>query len=242
MKRVLGLLPEALICVAKSEAADYSEVVPAAQLLFHDDLPALVPIRNWLNRTIQEDCVVQVDDDLKAVWFLIGKKRRTTDPAVIREIIENTHRVAADLNISVFCWSRSANQFVLRPWLNPIRFATPISCSFGLRGRARQRRFDPGCPGREDFDFSMQTLLEDRILYADARFYFDHGRIFSGLGGNAGLITDGQFASATERLKQKWGRFLSMDKPGFQKGKANNVPAMSVRVRRHNPAVMANWR
>jgi len=62
-------------------------------------------------------------------------------------------------------------------------------CTFGLRGAARNRKFDPQMIGREDIDFSLQSLMDDRIMLGDMRFYFDHGRIFSGRGGNAGKIT-----------------------------------------------------
>ncbi len=96
-------------------------------------------------------------------------------------------------------------------------------------------------PGRADFDFTLETLLHDRILYADCRFYFDHGRIFSGLGGNVGLISDADFKLATERLHKKWGRYISTKKPGYNKG-ASNVQSMGIRVRRQNPLVKAGWK
>jgi hypothetical protein len=82
----------------------------------------------------------------------------------------------------------------------------------------------------------MQTLLKDRILYADARFYFDHGRIGAGLGGQVGLLTDVMHAASTEKLKQRWGRYVHFKKPSYHKG-ATNTQAMSVRVRRQNPLV-----
>lgn len=241
MKRLLALLPDALICVAKSEAADYAEVVPSDQLLLHEDLPGIIAIRNWLNATIQEDCLVEVDDDLRCVYSLTGKRRKITDPESIGEIIANSAQIAADLNIGVFCWNRTQNTVISDPVFQPVRFVMPVSCSFGLRGRARERQFDPELPGRADFDFTLRTLLKDRILYADARFYFDHGRILSGLGGNVGLLSEEAYAASTQKLQQRWGRYVSFKKPGYQKG-ARTTPSMSVRVRRQNPLVRAGWR
>ncbi len=101
--------------------------------------------------------------------------------------------------------------------------------------------FDPGLPGRADFDFTMQTLLDDRILYADVRFYFDHGRIFSGRGGNVGLLTDEMFKRSSDLLKCRWGKYVSFEKPGYAKMKASNTQSMSARVRRHNPLATAGW-
>lgn len=238
VKRVLGLLPNATVCVAKSEADDYRCVVPKKQLLLHDDLAGLVRIRNWLNETIQEDCLVQIDDDLRLVAALIGKRRKIRDPSTIQQIIENAHRITADLDIGCFCWSRTQNTVLLRPEYRPVRFVQPVSSSFGLRGAARKRKFRPEFEGRADFDFTMQTLLDDRILYCDTRFHFDHGRIFSGLGGNVGLIGSEQFANAGALLTKKWGRFISRKAPGFVKKR--NVEAMGVRVCRANPTVESN--
>ena len=233
---MIALLPEATFCVAKSEAADYSAVVPSGQLLLHDDLPNLVAIRNWLNETIQEDCLVQIDDDLRCVFSQVGKRRKITDPDSIRDIIENSAQIASDLDIGVFCWNRTQNTIICDPIFQPIRFVMPMSSSFGLRGQARERQFDPDFAGRADFDFTLTTLLEDRILYADCRFYFNHGRMFSGLGGNVGLIGEADFRTATERLEAKWGRYLSTKKPSYHKGRSN-VQSMSIRVRRQNPLV-----
>ena len=182
------MLPDATVCVARSEAEDYRPIAP--RLLVHDDLDALVHIWNWLQDTVQEDCLICVDDDLRCVRRLIGRPRKVTDPEVIRAIIENSVQIAADLDISTICWSRTANTLLLDPESRPIRFVQPISASFGLRGRARERRFDPCFIGRADADYTMRTLLEDRITYADVRWYWDHGRVFSGRGGNVGLGTD----------------------------------------------------
>ena len=230
---MLGLLPGATVCVAREEADAYRAVVPKKQLLLHDNLPGLVHIRNWLNESIQEDCLVQVDDDLRWVAALIGKSRKIVNPAVIAQIIANSHYIAADLDIGCFCWSRTQNTVLLRPEFWPVRFVGPVSCSFGLRGAARSRQFDIKFEGRADFDFTLQTLLDDRILYCDTRFYFDHGRIFGGRGGNVGLIDSAKFDESGRLLAEKWGRFINRKAPGFVKKK--NVSTMGVRVSRKNP-------
>ena len=187
MPLILRLLPGATVFVDKREESEYAAVVPRNQLWLHESLPGLVAIRNWLNANVQEDCLVMIDDDFRGVIPLMGKHRPITDPVVIAEVIANGHRVAEDLGISVFCWGRSLNNVLLKPEWDPFRLVGPISSSFGLRGAARSRRFDPACEIREDLDFTMQTLLEDRILLMEMRWYFDHGRIFSGRGGNVGL-------------------------------------------------------
>jgi hypothetical protein len=221
-----------MVAVAESERGDYAEVVPPSQLLLHDDLPTLPDIRNWLSRTIQEDCLVQVDDDLKWVSPMIGKRQKCTDPLKIWEIIDNTHTVAADLDITVFCYSRSQNSFLTDPEFLPFRLAAPLSSTFGLRGAARERLWDNTMMGRADMDFLLRTLLEDRIVLCDMRLLFDHGRVFSGRGGAVGMISAEHFADVTVRLSKRWGRFIGHG-PNFRK--TSNTSPMSIKVNRMNP-------
>ncbi len=234
---MLGLLPNALVAVAASERADYAAAVPAKQLITHPDLPSLMAIRNWLADTIQEDCLVQVDDDLACIRPMIGKQRAVKCPERIAAVIENSQVVSRDLGINVFCWSRSPNTAISHPELLPVRFVQPISSSFGIRGAARRRRFDEQLVGRADLDFTMQTLLEDRIVYADMRWYFDHGRIFAGKGGNVGLVGSEAFAQTTAELYRRWDRFLGRNKkrmPWFKSAAGSSSP-MSIKVKRMNP-------
>lgn len=235
MKTVLSLLPDALICVAEEERQGYLQVVPRDQLITHPNLPGLAYIRNWLNRTIQEDCLVMFDDDLRSMWCIIGKYRKQyKDPAVIREVIDNTHTVARDLNINVFTWSRSATGIGLAIDAEPIKFAVPLGAALGLRGDARFRQFDVEIPGRADVDFALKTIMDDRIMYGDIRFYFDFGRCFAGAGGNAGLITDEQFAKSTKILIDRWGQYVC-----FSAGKRKRSgEAYKIRVPRKNPLVI----
>jgi len=236
MRRLLGLIPEALVCVAREELSAYAQAVPKRQLLGHDVSGGLPAIRDWINETIQEDCLVMIDDDLQCVRALTKPRgnRRITDPVVLGQIIENSARVAADLDIGVFCWTRTMNRLLLDPLVIPFKPVQPMSSSFGLRGPARQRRFDSGLLARADVDFTMRTLRDDRLLLCDCRFYFDHGRIFSGSGGQVGLVDSASFDAATKELERRWGKFLSLKPPNYSKT-GRYVAACGIRVIRCNP-------
>ena len=186
MERMLKLLPTATICVAKAEKADYAAVVPRKRLLLHDDIPNLIAIRNWLLGKIQEDCVVMIDDDLRGIRRTIGRNTLVTDPAMIAQVIENGHRVAEDLDIGVFCWTRTMNEFLADHECYPFRFTVPMSSSYGFRGRARSRRFDPTMTIREDLDFTLQTLLEERSCSETAAGTSTTGGSSAGVAGTSG--------------------------------------------------------
>jgi len=181
----------------------------------------------------QEDCVVMVDDDLRCVWTTIGKQRPITDPAAIWQIITNTHATCCDLGITVFCWSRAANPKYGQPELHPIRLVAPISSAYGIRGAARERRFDVQTDPREDLDFTLQTLLVDRILFADMRFYWDFGRDFAGRGGNVGLAGPEKYDRANKVLREKWGDYIGWKDE--RAGKKIASATMQVCVERMNP-------
>lgn len=231
MPRLLKLLPTATVFVDKREAADYRQVVPASQLWLHDGLVGLVSILNQLNGQVQEDAWVKIDDDFLGVVPLLGRHRRIEDPAAILTIIENGHRVAEGWGIGVWCWGRTLNRLIARPEVEPIRLAAAAAASYGLRGAARSRKFDLACEFREDLDFTMRTLLEDRIVLHDVRYYFDHGPTNQGQGGNQGLATKEQFDRATATLIERWGDYLGRRGLPWLK-RPPTIPPMSVRVQR----------
>jgi hypothetical protein len=224
-----------MVCVAAEEKDAYLAAVPRERLMTHN-VKGLPAIRNWLNKTVQEDCLVMIDDDMRGLFATMRKKRRlVTDPTVIRQVIENSHRVCEDLGLGVFCWCRHLNPIVTKPELLPVRLVGPISCAFGVRGAARERNF-VNTP-REDLEFTMQTLLDDRILYCDMRWYFDHGRIFCGRGGNVGLIDDAWLKQAEAESERRWGRYFSRKKHGWVRAASSD--SMSIVVRRQNPACVS---
>jgi hypothetical protein len=227
-----SLLPTALICVDEREVEDYAPYVPPEKLLVHPPFDGALKCRNWILRNVTAATVVMSDDDLAGVKMLVGSKRYTTDAEEILSIIENAIRVCEDADISVFCWSRTANDFLLRPEYEPIRPVQPVYGCFGMRGKARHRFYDETLRSRGDLDWSLQTLLDDRFVYADCRFYFDFGTSFTGTGGNTGLVTPEAFLQASRDVKLRWGKHISYKGAGFVK--ARDIQPAGIRVTRKN--------
>ena len=164
-----------------------------------------------------------IDDDLKNVTS-IRTQKRTMDPEIILQIIENSMHVCFDLGLGVFCFNRNRNPRDYTPY-DPIALCSnPMSCTVGLLGPARHRAYSDEFPGRSDWDYHMRTLLVDRMLYADRRFYFDHGRVFRG--GNVGIVTSEMVERSTKLLNKRWGRYLDISKP------TSSNPGVTINVRR----------
>ena len=61
------------------------------------------------------------------------------------------------------------------------------------------------------------------------RWYFEHGRIFSGKGGAVGLIGKDDFAQSTERLEQGVGQVRRQEAAGIHEGQRNDEPYVNRR-------------
>ncbi len=238
MKHVLRLLPSATVVVHESELADYQRHVPTEQLVTHQQT-TVVGIRNWLLDTFDEPYQVQIDDDLQYVETQIGiKKQRITDPEQIAWILENQIVCLADLDLGIGCFSRNQNDAMIKPTAYPFRLVAPISCTMIIGGPARNRRFEPSCWGRADADFTLRTLQDDRILLCDMRYVFYHGPVFSGKGGNVGILDQDQFNRATAELEKRCGQYVQTKKKGRFGKKDKGKPAMSIAVKRTSPTAI----
>jgi glycosyltransferase involved in cell wall biosynthesis len=232
VKTILSLMPDAYICVDERERKDYA-AVPKKQLLLHPPTTGVSAARNWIIQNTSAPCLIQCDDDLVGVRSNIGSKRFITNADEVMAVIENAMTCCADLDLTTFCFSRTANTTVVRPDERPIVPTQQVFGVWGVMGNARRRLYDETLKSREDLDWTLRTLLEDRIVYADIRFYFDFGSSFSGTGGTSGLVTADDFRRATEIVAKRWGTAVSFKKPGYMKGSGDTVAGKPV-VRRSN--------
>jgi hypothetical protein len=231
--KLLSLMPSACICVDQRERADYAAVVPKKQLLLHPPSSGGPAARNWIIENVKATCLIQCDDDLSGVRSTIGSRRFLTDPDEVMAVLENAMTACHDLGLTTFCFSRTINTTVIHPELRPIVPVQQVYGCWGVMGAARHRLYDTTLKSRADLDWSLATLLHDRCVYADVRFYFDFGSSFSGAGGNSGLVTADDFKTSTEIVAKRWGRAISFKRPGYHKGGGDTV-AGKPDVRRSN--------
>ena len=217
-QQILALMPDALICVDEREIDDYRVHAPRKSLLAHPPTTGAPAARNWIIKNVKAECLVQCDDDLKGVRSNIGSKRWITDPEEIAAILHNSMVACSDLGLTTFCYSRTANTTVIRPEERPIVPTQQVYGCWGVMNGARKRLYDETLKSRADLDWTLQTLLHDRIVYADVRFYFDFGSSFSGSGGNSGLVSAADFKASTEIVAKRWGTSISFRRPGYMKG------------------------
>ena len=232
VKTILSMMPDAFICVDEREERDYRPYLPRKQLLLHPPTTGAPAARNWIIKNVKAPCLIQSDDDLIGIRSNVGSKRFINHPDEVMAIIENAVTCCADLGLTTFCWSRTANTTVVRPEERPIVPTQQVYGCWGVMGKARQRLYDETLTSRADLDWTMRTLLEDRIVLADIRYYFDFGRSFSGHGGQSGLVTPADFKRSTEVVGKRWGKSISFKRPGYMKG--GDTVAGTPHVRRYS--------
>lgn len=231
MPRLRSLLPDAYICVDQAERTDYAAHVPEDKLLLHPGKVGGPAVRNWIINNVDAPILVMSDDDFQGVRMLCGSHRFITNADDIRAIVENSARVCDDLDLTTFCYSRTANPIICQPDHYPAEAVHPVYGLFGIMGRARYRLYDEKLRSRADLDWSLRTFLEDRIVYCDLRFYFEFGASFSQSGGNSGLVSAEDFEAAAKLIKQRWGKHVSFRPSNFTRGHRQTSNG-SIRVRR----------
>ncbi len=223
------LLPTAKICVDAREADDYRRFVPAANLLVHPPTEGAPAARNWIIANVKQPVLIQLDDDFVGVQVNVGSKRYITDSEEILAIFENAMVACNDLGVGCFCFSRTCNLTAIKPDMLPIKPTQQVYGCWGVLGSARHRLYDTSLKSRADLDWTLRTLLEDRCVYADTRFYFDFGTSFTGSGGNTGLVTPQQFLDSSREVKKRWGKSVSFKPPGYVKSRDIAVGRVMVR-------------
>jgi len=236
MKRICSLFPTAKLCINESEVELYRGAIPENhEVLVHPDsnLPHTV---NWILDNRPEQCVMIFSDDIEYLLRVCSPQKRIRDPGMILQIVENSWRVAMDCDIGVFSWTINTNSTLLRPYVRPLRPVGPCSLhAIGIRGPARERRFDPRFNGCEDYDFTLETILKDRAVLLDVRFHFANRKMLGGgRGGNTGTITKQMRFEARAALCEKWGNYVDAGESRTAKitGDRSNYQGMSVRVGR----------
>jgi len=208
MPGLLKMLPTALIFVADAEADDYLRAgVPKDHLRVHPDLKGLARIRNFIDAKVPNEICVQIDDDLKmvVVWSG-GGYRQVTNHEEIDRILYVTAQAATDARVKLFAWGRRGNPAYFFQ-NNPFSFTNPIAAAFGQIGRTL--RWDDNLIGNlEDTDLTLQSLMKDRIVLIDTRYYFHFGKTWGEKGGAQAIRTQEVRDRDVEYVQKKWGKYL----------------------------------
>lgn len=201
------LFPDAVVCVGASEADTYRALT--SRLLVHpDDVTGIGPLRRWIIEHAEADSVFMVDDDVYALYSLVGvRARRITAPVDVAAVVENAEAIARGAGARIFGFNQAWDVRKFLP-MKPLSLTGWIGGAIGVIGRERDL-YDPSLRLRADVDACLTSLLKHRFLYQDARFAFAHRR-FAGSGGNAVSRSGDQHEREIAYLRRKWGAHLTV--------------------------------
>jgi len=206
---ILQLLPTAKLFVDEREKDEYAAAVPdGTAIITHPPTTGIVEVRTLAIQQNKARGLIMVDDDLKAIISIVGRRsRKIVQPASILRIIDNGFRVADDLGLKLFGWNRNPNpmQFFAT---DPFGWVGPVAGIIGMIGN--EYIPDRRLSNYEYVDMTMQCLLKDRVVMCDRRYYFDFGRVWKGVGGLQGVRTSDSEERDRAFISRKWGRYANV--------------------------------
>lgn len=235
IEKSAAIFQSATILVDQREVAEYSKVVDPSRIESHGGFNGFAPIFNWCLDHFPDEVLVFCDDDIVGIHTTTPPSRKLS-PAESIAVIENLIQAITDLDLTVGCFSRSANHLLFDPVNEPIRPTQPVCCCFVVREAARRRLYDPALVGRGDVDWTLKTFRDDRVIYCDVRFTAVAGRAFGGAGGNVGIVDSTQRDRATRILKTRWGKFVNNKPNNFSKNRT--VVPLRLAITRKNPTAV----
>lgn len=185
--KVLGVLPDIPLCVAKSQVPAYREHYPDAELVVHpDDVVGISPKRQWLVDRFER--VMMFDDDvtmISDVQVRRGESVKVSDPARIRDIVQHLFDLAEDLGCHVCGLNTYADPVMYRPH-RPFSLKHMVSghC-LGVIKSDRIRFPDKADLLTDDLYISALAAYHDRRLLTDMRHAASVAHTWHATGGMA---------------------------------------------------------
>lgn len=207
------------VVAPESEKEAYKSSLQNPILTIPDKYEGLGQVRNWVLDAFNEDTVIMIDDDITRVYNLEGKLSRKIEGEELTDVLFNTAIMAKDAGASVFGFSQTD----IRKYkgTEPFGICSWVGCVIGIIGRKHRFRNDKF---KVDIDMCLQSLLTERIVWIDNRYYFNQNRD-NNAGGNGQFRTEELFRKSVDSLKSKWGAYL-------KEGKHKNQIRLSLNVKR----------
>lgn len=218
-----AIVPGAVICVPKSQEADYTRHNRNVEIVSHpDDVIGLAAKRNWIYHKFGD--VMMLDDDLTRFsrLYLEANSLRISrvTPAETVAIIQQTARMAKELGAYVFGFSSVADARNFKPQ-KPFRLTGYCNgSSFGLL-KGSKVFFHKETVAVEDYFASLVNAYYHRYAFFDLRFGFVQQRTFKNLGGQAEFRSTKSEESDFKFLRRMFGDVVQQ-RPPVKRGKPSH--------------------
>jgi len=202
----LRLFPQATLFVHESEAPNYRQHCPKSHIETHAITTGIGAIRQQMFRQFDDECIVNVDDDLQYVASYTARALRKLDPPTIEALCYNAAELAYQSGTCYFGFNLYASPNWFKP-TNPFHLKHPGFQVFGIIGR--EIEFDPRLKVKGDVDIYLQAFTKRHFVIIDERIHA-HAKAGTGeaggnTGGNRGFDGADSKANSLRIMSQKWG-------------------------------------
>jgi hypothetical protein len=213
----------AILCVPKSQEADYRRHNPGVEIEAHpDQVIGLARKRNWIYEKFGS--VMMLDDDLtrfSRLYLEAGSLRTSRiTPDETYQIIQRTAETARALGAYLFGFSSVADARNYKPQ-RPFRLTGYCNgSSFGLLKGSRIF-FHEGAVAVEDYFGSLINAYYHRYAFFDLRFGFVQERTFKNIGGQSEFRSMKSEEGDYKFLKKMFGDALEQ-RPATERGRPSH--------------------
>lgn len=198
------LVPDAVLVVPKSELELYSGF-DHEKVAIPDDLSGVSQVRNWIvERFKGDDAVVMFDDDITACVCMVSLRTRKLSTEETRQMVLNSAYDARGAGARLFGWHQRSDPRLLQR-NDPFGVHHWVG---GVVGVVRDHgggvpKWDELLKCKCDIDATMTELMENRLVWNEARFCFVQERD-KNLGGNSLFRSAERIETEKRYLKRKW--------------------------------------
>jgi len=198
-----------ILCVAKSEHAEYKKHYPKTEIITHDEINQLSLIRQFIYEKYND--VFMVDDDILQVRRLYDAEKLTSKQ--VAEVIQSTFNNAKSIGAHLFGFNNDPlpvhyNQhkpFMMNGYIN--------GCAIGLT-KSDKLHFTKKTMASESHWINLLNAYHYRFCFIDKRYCFEQLKdsTFSLAGGQVGRRTLETEKQDTLYLRKMFGESIAIKK------------------------------
>jgi len=218
------LFPSATLLVPESELTDYANIPLAEKLTVPDAIQGISSLRNEVLRKFKEDAIIMLDDDISACVCMVSLRCRKLSPEETLAIITNSAWCARGAGARLIGWHQRSDPRLLQR-NDPFGINHWVGGAVGVvrDEHGGVPKWDELLKCKCDIDASLQELLDNRIVWNEARFCFVQERD-KNLGGNSLFRSAERIATEKRHLKRKWKAHIKFENYKSQERVAIDAP------------------
>jgi hypothetical protein len=217
------LFPSATLLVPESQLEQYAHIA-LEKATVPDAVAGISSLRNWVLKRFTEDAVIMLDDDISACVCMVSLRCRKLSVPETMQMLTNTAWCARGAGARLFGWHQRSDPRLLQR-------NDPFGVNHWVGGAVGVvRDADGGVPKWDellkckcDIDATLQELLDNRLVWNEARFCFVQERD-KNLGGNSIFRSAERIATEKRHLKRKWKAHIDFGDYKSQERVAMNAP------------------